>query len=174
MRLRPLILLAAATLVASPLAAQSPVQLSLLNPAQLVPERESVSGVRLSVLYTKNANVEVVDLGLGFNHTTGNGFGVQWALVSMVGGTFTGWQSGLVSITRHRLVGLQTGAYTSAPDGQGVQFGRVNTAKSWNGLQLGLVNFTERMSGGGLQIGIVNIIKQGGVAPMLPIVNFTF
>jgi hypothetical protein len=30
------------------------------------------------------------------------------------------------------------------------------------------------MVNGGLQIGLVNIIKSGGVAPVLPIVNFTF
>lgn len=175
MRLRHLAALAIlASLAATPLAAQSPFQLSLFNPAQLVPAEESVSGVRLSILYTRNAGVEFIDLGFGFNHTTRNGTGLQWALVAKVDGAFTGWQDGLVAITRGRFTGLQMGAFTSAPEGRGVQLGWVNTARGWNGLQLGLVNITDHMTGGGLQVGLVNVIKRGGVAPVLPIVNFTF
>ena len=176
MRLPSLLSVATVTiLAASPAAAQgSPIQLAALSPAQLTPEGESITGLRLSVLYTKNASVQYVDLGFGFNYSTGNGLGVQWALVSKTDGTFSGWQSGLAAITEKRFTGLQTGAFTSAPDGQGVQFGFVNTATSWNGLQLGIVNYTERMTGGGLQVGLINIIRQGGVAPVLPLVNFTF
>ena len=160
---------------AAPLVAQgSPVQLSLFSPTQLVGEGQSISGFRLNVIYTKNASIQYVDLGFGFNYSTGNGLGVQWALVSVTDGDFSGWQGGAAAITGKRFTGLQTGAYTSAAEGQGVQFGWVNTARSWNGLQLGLVNYTERMVNGGLQIGLVNIIKSGGVAPVLPLVNFTF
>ncbi len=173
MRLRTLAALS--FLLAAPLAAQdNPVQLSFFTPAAIVGEGQSVSGLRLNLIYAKNASVQYVDLGFGFNYSTGNGVGIQWALVSKTDGTFSGWQSGLAAITEKRFTGLQTGAYTSATDGQGVQFGWVNTAKSWNGLQLGLVNYTERMVNGGLQIGIINIIKTGGVAPVLPLVNFTF
>ncbi len=175
MRLHTLVSLAAALACTAPLGAQgTPFQLSLFSPIQVASEGESVSAVRLSVIYTKNASVQFVDLGFGFNYTTGNGVGVQWALVSKTDGNFTGWQSGLAAITEKRFAGLQTGAFNSVAEGQGVQFGWVNVAKSWNGLQLGLVNVTDRMTNGGLQIGLVNIIKQGGVAPFLPIVNFTF
>jgi hypothetical protein len=176
MRLKTLLSLAALSLAsAAPMAAQgSPVQLSLFSPAQIVGEGESVSALRLNVIYTKNASVQYVDLGFGVNYSTGNGLGVQWSLVSMTDGNFSGWQSGIAAITGKRFTGLQTGAFTSAEEGQGVQFGWVNTAKSWNGLQLGLVNITDRMVNGGLQIGIINVIKNGGVAPVLPLVNFSF
>ncbi len=168
-------ILALSVFVAAPVAAQdNPIQVSLFSPIAIVSEGQSVSGIRLNVIYAKNASVQYVDLGFGFNYSTGNGVGLQWALVSKTDGTFSGWQSGLAAITEKRFTGLQTGVYTSAPDGQGVQFGWVNTAKSWNGLQLGLVNYTERMVNGGLQIGLINIIKTGGVAPVLPLVNFTF
>jgi hypothetical protein len=174
MNLRPLVLAAALALVPATARAQQPFQLSLFNPAQIVGEGQSVSGVRLNVIYTKNASVEFVDLGFGFNHTTGNQTGIMWALIGNVEGNFTGWQNNLVAITDKRFTGLQMGAFTSNNTGQGVQFGWVNVSKGWNGLQLGLVNIADRMVNGGLQIGLVNIIKSGGVAPVLPIVNFTF
>ena len=41
-----------------------------------------------------------------------------------------------------------------------------------NGVQLGLVNYAGTMHG--LQIGLVNIIKQGGAFPVFPIVNWSF
>lgn len=174
MNLRPLVLAAALALVPATARAQQPFQLSLFNPAQIVGEGQSVSGVRLNVIYTKNASVEFVDLGFGFNHTTGNQTGIMWSLVAVTEGNFSGWQDGLVAITDKHFTGLQMGAFTSNNTGQGVQFGWVNVSKGWNGLQLGLVNIADKMVNGGLQIGLVNIIKSGGVAPVLPIVNFTF
>ncbi|MBI3791235.1 MAG: hypothetical protein HY275_10205 [Gemmatimonadetes bacterium] len=174
MNVRPAVIALLAGVIATPVAAQQPVQLSFFSPAQIVGEGSSVSGVRLNVLYTKNANVQYVDLGIGFNYSTGSGQGIQWAFVSITEGNFSGWQSGLASITNKTFTGLQTGAYTHASTGQGLQFGWVNTANSWHGLQLGLVNFVDHMNQGGLQIGVLNFIKTGGVAPVLPIVNFTF
>lgn len=173
MRLRTLAALSC--LLAAPLAAQDhPIQLSFFTPAAILGEGQSVSGLRLNLVYAKNASVQYVDLGFGFNYSTGSGQGIQWALVTKTDGTFSGWQSGAAAITLQRFTGLQTGIFTSVTEGQGLQVGWVNTAKSWNGLQFGLVNYTERMVNGGLQIGIINIIKTGGVAPVLPLVNFTF
>lgn len=175
MNLRQLALaFALAALPAAARAQGQPFQLSLFNPAQVVGEGQSVSGVRLNVIYTKNASVEFVDLGFGYNQTTGNQSGVMISLVGTVDGNFTGWQNNMVAITDKHFTGLQMGLYTSNNTGQGVQFGWINVSKGWNGLQLGLVNIADKMVNGGLQIGLVNIIKSGGVAPFLPIVNFTF
>jgi hypothetical protein len=169
------VLLAASFVAASSASAQSPIQVSLFDPVQIISDANAVAGVRLNVIYTKNSNVTFLDLGFGYNLTTGNGTGIQWALVPRTQGTFTGWQSGFVSVTEGAFTGLQTGAVTMAGSGsKGVQYGFVNVAKGWNGLQLGVVNVADNMKDGGLQIGLINVIKQGGQFPVFPIVNWTF
>jgi hypothetical protein len=165
------LVLALAAWVAAPLAAQGkPIQLSLVTPLQIVPEGQAVTAVRLNLIYSVNRSVEYVDLGLVNLTTGGHSQGVQWAAIAINGGSFTGWQSALAAITKQRFAGLQTGFYTSAPEGQGVQWGGVNTSNNWNGLQLGVVNYAQRIDG--LQIGLINIIKQGGQFPVFPIVNW--
>ncbi len=132
-----------------------PIQLSLFNPVQIVPETESISGFRLSLLYGRNANMSGFDWGL-VTSTTGNFTGVQWGLVGMVEGDFQGWQHNLVSITNGSFEGLQVGAYNSANYVNGLQFGLFNSAGSMKGIQLGLLNF----------------IKKDGFMPFFPIVNW--
>lgn len=168
------ILALASAVAVSSASAQSPVQVSLFDPVQIVNAGKAVDGVRLSVLYTKNTNVDFVDLGIGYNLTTGNGQGVQWALVPHTKGNFSGWQDGFVSITEGKFTGLQVGAVTTSGSGKGIQLGWVNTTGAWHGLQLGLVNYAESMNEGGLQIGLVNIIKTGGQFPVFPIANWKF
>jgi hypothetical protein len=48
----------------------------------------------------------------------------------------------------------------------------VNTADFHNGLQLSFVNYARTLNG--VQIGLVNIIKEGGAFPIFPIVNWSF
>jgi len=132
-----------------------PIQLALFNPVQIVPETESISGFRFSLLYGRNANMSGFDLGF-VTSTTGNFTGVQWGFVGIVEGNFQGWQDNLVSITNGSFEGLQTGFYNSANYVNGVQFGLFNTAGSMKGIQLGLLNF----------------IKKGGFMPFFPIVNW--
>ncbi len=168
--------LAAAALAAGaamPAAAQEkPIQIALFTPVQIVPQNEGVSVVRLNLIYSANKSVRYVDLGLVNVTTGGASQGIQWALVGVNKGSFTGWQSGAAAITQGRFEGLQSGWYTSAQEGEGLQWGLINTAASWNGLQLGLINYTQRLHG--LQIGLVNIIKTGGQFPVFPIVNWSF
>ena len=141
------------------LAAQdNPFQLSLFNPIQIVPENESVSGIRLNLIYTKNVNVTGFDWGL-VNVTTGKQLGVQWGGVNITDGGFTGWQGGFVNVSYGNFVGLQSGF--------------VNYHGSYfNGLQISLVNYTETLKG--LQLGLINIIGKGGFLPVFPIFNFDF
>ena len=146
-------------LVAQPvLAEQSPIQLSLFSPIQLVPEENAVSGVRLSLLYGRNSYVTGLDWGLVNHSTSGMSKGVQFGLVGLIDVDFTGWQNNAVNITKG--------------DFEGFQWGVVNYAGHASGFQLGLVNYTLSMRG--LQIGLVNIIKQGGQFPVFPIVNWSF
>lgn len=142
-----------------PLSAQEqPVQLSLVTPVQIFPEDVSIKGVRLNLLYGRNATVTGLDLGL-VNHTTqGESMGVQFGLVGIVDADFVGWQDNSFNVVKGNFEGLQ--------------WGLANNANYVHGLQLGVVNYAGSMRG--LQIGLVNIIRQGGQFPVFPIVNWSF
>jgi hypothetical protein len=140
------------------LAEDRPIQLSLVTPIQIFPEDDSIKGIRLNLLYGRNASIIGVDLGL-VNHTTsGISKGWQMGTVGLVDADFVGWQDNCVNVVRG--------------DFKGFQLGVVNYAKAGEGLQLGLVNYVENMNG--LQIGAVNIIRQGGMLPVFPIINWSF
>lgn len=136
----------------------NPIQLSLFNPIQIVPEGESVNGIRLNLIYTKNANVTGFDMGL-VNQTTGSQLGVQWGGVNITDGGFTGWQSAFVNISKGNFVGLQT-SWVNYHGGH------------FNGLQFSIVNYAATIEG--LQLGLINIIGSGGFLPVFPIFNFDF
>ena len=139
-------------------AQDNPFQLSLFNPVQIVPEHESINGVRLNLIYTKNANVTGFDMGL-VNVTTGKQLGVQWGGINITDGGFTGWQSSFVNVSKGNFVGLQT-SWVNYHGGY------------FNGLQLSIVNYAETLKG--LQLGLINIIGKGGFLPVFPIFNFDF
>ncbi|MFC2132978.1 LA_2272 family surface repeat-containing protein [Bacteroidota bacterium] len=136
----------------------SPVQISILAPIQLFNEDTSIEGLRLSLLYGKNYNMTGFDLGL-VSHTTGEFKGVQFGFLGISDSDFTGWQDNSINWTKGKFKGLQ--------------FGIVNYAKSMSGVQFGLVNYTMYMDKG-LQIGLINIIKENGAFPFFPIVNWSF
>ena len=52
----------------------------------------------------------------------------------------------------------------------GLQWGAINYAKTGGGLQLALLNYAEEMKG--VQVGAVNIIKKGGMFPVMIIANW--
>lgn len=173
--LRIPVLLILVILVAAPALAQSerPIQVSLLNPVQIFSEDESIKGLRLNILYGKNANMTGVDIGFIAGHTTGNGKGVQWNLVNITEGDFLGWQWGAANIVGGAFTGYQLGWYNSTKGPtEGFQWGIVNTAEDMSGFQLGLVNYAKKMYG--LQIGLINIISSKDKLPVLPIVNWSF
>lgn len=137
-------------------AQDNPVQLSLFTPVQIVDETESVTALRLSLIYGSNVNVTGFDWGLVAKNT-GNGKGVQWAGVALVDNDFEGWQWSFVGITKGSFTGLQgMSAY--------------NSAGYLNGVQIGLINSTETIKG--VQVGLLNFIKSGGFMPFFPIVNW--
>ncbi len=140
-------------------AQEKPIQLALFNPVQIFNENTSITGLRISLLYGKNATVKGLDWGL-VNHTTsGVSKGVQFGLVGINEADFMGWQDNGVNITKGKFEGLQ--------------WGLVNYAGTVSGVQIGFVNYAANMTKG-LQIGLVNIIKQGGQFPVFPIVNWAF
>ncbi len=145
--------------LSSPLLAQDkPIQLSLFAPIQIFPEENSISGVRLSLIYGRNASVTGLDWGLVNHTTTGLSKGVQFGFVSLVDSDFVGWQDNTVNVVKGNFEGFQSGF--------------VNYANYAHGLQLGFVNYAASMKR--LQIGLVNIIGRGGMFPVFPIVNWSF
>jgi len=165
------VVLAFAIGLTQPLAAQDkPIQLALFTPVQIVPEKQGVSAFRFSLIYSVNKSVKYVDLGLVNMTSGGPSSGLQWAGVAINKGAFSGWQSALAAVTEGRFEGLQTGVFSSAREGQGLQWSGVNLSDNWKGLQLGIVNYAKHTSG--VQVGLLNIIKQGGQFPVFPIVNW--
>jgi hypothetical protein len=171
--------------------AQAPFQFALFAPSlQVVPENESVSGLRLSVLYGRNADVAGLDLGV-VNTTNGDFRGVGFGPVQLVvgdasawqaawfyartSGRFTGWQGGVLAhVQGGSAAGLQTGFISLADeDFEGVQVGFFNRADTVRGVQLGFINWAERLDGG-LQIGLVNRALNSDLYPVLPVVNWSF
>jgi hypothetical protein len=140
------------------LAEEKPIQLSLFNPIQIVPEDQSVKGFRFNLIYGKNATVTGLDIGL-VNMSTGLETGVQWGAVSITDGGFVGWQANFASISKGNSVGVQWSS-VNYHDGH------------FHGLQVALVNYAATMRG--IQIGFLNIIKEGGFLPIFPIFNFSF
>ncbi|MBK6767307.1 MAG: hypothetical protein IPG71_13735 [bacterium] len=136
-------------------AAEKPVQLSLVDPIQLFTSDESITGLRLNLIYGKNADVTGLDFGLG-NHVTGKMQGIQYGFVNLAGDGGAGLQWGWVNVDKG-------GTFT------GFQYGIYNETNQMVGLQLGLVNFAQ--STNGLQLGLINIIKSGGWFPVFPIIN---
>ncbi|MCF7811608.1 hypothetical protein K9N50_11535 [bacterium] len=149
-----------------------PIQIALFNPVQLLPENESIKGVRLSLVYGKNTSLTGLDWAFLVNHLTAPSIGIQWSMVGYNESDFSGWQEGLISVTKGSFLGLQSGFVNIAGDATGVQYGFVNYADKVEGVQLGFVNYVNSMYG--LQIGLANIIRQGGIFPVMPIINFSF
>jgi len=150
-------------LVVAPLVTPSPsvaqrkaFNLALVTPIQIFPAEQDIGGVRLNVIYGRNANLSGLDVGIA-NHIVDKGEGVQWGAVN-ISGSFVGWQNAWVNVTEENFEGFQSAFVNSA--------GRIS------GLQFGLVNYAKRANG--VQIGLVNIIKEGGQFPFMVIANWGF
>lgn len=157
-------------------AATKPIQLAVFNPVQMVPEEESIKGLRLSLFYTVNQDMTGFSYAfLGVNRTTGDVKGVEWGLGNWTEGSFYGWQAGLGSYTKERFVGWQGGlAAVSEGDFTGLQSGGVTWSEGsfFHGWQAGwLVNYS---SGDfvGLKTGLVNIAKGPVRGAELAAVNY--
>jgi hypothetical protein len=149
------------------LAQKKPIQLSLATPVQIFPPEDTIAGVRLNLIYGRNAVVNGVDVGL-VNKTTEVSRGFQLGIVGLVG-SFQGVQWGVVNISEGKFEGWQRGVVNVSDTFRGYQAGLVNSGRDVEGFQLSLVNYARSFKG--LQIGLVNIIKEGGMLPFFPIFN---
>jgi len=134
-----------------------PIQFALVPTVQLVPQDQSVRGLRLNI-YGDNQNMSGVDIGL--MHETKDRFsGVGFGLLNIVHGQARGLQfSGIYSGADDRMSGLQVGI--------------VNRSNNIHGIQIGLANFADDMTG--IQIGLWNEIKSKENWTVVPIINAAF
>jgi hypothetical protein len=137
------------------MAADKPVNLSLVSPIALVKPEDNVTVLRVDLLYGKNASVNGVDLGL-VNHTTTLSSGLQWGFVNIDEGNSKGLQLSAISYTKGTAEGLQWSTF--------------NYAGTARGLQLAVLNYAESLQG--VQIGLLNIAKTGGRFPAMVIANW--
>ena len=136
-------------------AADKPVNLSLFTPVSIAKEGDGVTAFRFNLIYGKNTSVGIVDLGL-VNHTTSLSHGLQWGFVNYNEGAESGLQIATVNYNKGATKGLQWAAF--------------NYAESAGGLQVAFVNYAAKIEG--VQIGAVNIIKSGGMFPVMIIANW--
>jgi hypothetical protein len=113
-------------------------QLALVNPIQLVPETESITGLAINLIYGKNVGVTGMNYGF-INHTTGDSKGAQGGFINFCEGSIVGGQGGMVNIVKGELTGFQGGGINMVENGKGFQYGLVNIANNYKGLQLGLI-----------------------------------
>ena len=147
-----------AMLFVTPTAAQDKrfINIALVTPIQIFPETQPISGIRWNIIYGSTVSMSGFDIGIA-NHVKGPMEGVQWGVANLTE-TMSGWQYGLVNYTEREF--------------EGFQWGGVNYAGRINGLQLGFVNYAERANG--VQVGLINIIKEGGMFPFMVIANWGF
>jgi hypothetical protein len=173
----PLFALILAATTALPASAQEvkPINLALITPIQIVPKDQSVGAFRASLIYGRNVDVKFVDLGL-IMKTDRTGVGFQWGLAG-IGHDFSGLQWTAVGYNTGTLKGVQLGAvnFTGGPESGWVQCcGIFNGANDFEGLQFSVVNYAKQLKG--LQLGLINIITEGGFLglPVFPFFNFNF
>lgn len=153
-----------------------PISLGIVTPLQIIPKDQSVGVLRFSLIYGANQDVRYVDVGL-VNKTYGINEGVQLGVVGL-GNDFTGLQWNWAgAYNTGYFKGLQlSGIGNYSVSGTGVQLAPVfNGTEDFGGLQIALVNYTKTLEG--LQVGLINIIAEGGDIfglPVFPIVNFDF
>ncbi|MDP8213222.1 MAG: hypothetical protein P9X22_08060 [Candidatus Zapsychrus exili] len=105
--------------------ADAPIQLSLVNPIQIVHEGEDVKGVRFNVIYGVNDDVSGIDIGL-INKSKGYQKGIQLGIYNSTL-DFSGLQLGLINRTDW-LDGIQIGLINIHAEGERNFFPIINFA----------------------------------------------
>lgn len=162
----------------------SPVQISILNPVQLIDEHKNIVGLRVTLLYGKNADIGGLDIGLGVN-SSDNFTGIQLAGVmnNSVPNRYLhaitlvkGIQIAGLGNAADNLYGIQLGGFGNGVTNEavGIQIGLIGNVasnirgiqiagiynlnypknSSMNGIQIGAFNYAENVTG--LQIGLFN------------------
>lgn len=169
------------------MAGTRPLNLSLTPDIAIYDRTETIEGLTLSIwgeneqtslaLGLANGSVgQSAGLSVGFLNYAENYKGLQWALVNYTSGDTVGWQGGFFFGLIGSVVNYTGGTM------KGFQAGGVNYAGHLTGLQLGILNYA-RTADDGVQVGIINIIRQNTLwfsgmpeefAPAMILINWRF
>lgn len=108
-----------------PASAESPIQVAIFNPVQIVDEMDSIKGVRLNLIYGVNDNVSGIDLGL-INKSEGDQKGIQLGIFN----------------NTLDLSGIQLGLINKTDWLDGLQIGLINIATEENRSFFPIINFS--------------------------------
>ncbi len=111
--------------LSSPASADSPIQVAILNPIQIVNEVDDVKGIRLNAFYGVNDSVSGFDFGF-VNRTTHEQKGLQIGFFNMT----------------ENMSGLQIGLFNRTEWLNGIQIGFLNMSGNGYRELLPLVNFS--------------------------------
>ena len=133
---------------------------------------DSVYGLQWDLLIGKVGELRGVNEALGFAKVE-EGYGINSAWIYARSDKFYGVQGAIVDINDGHFGGAQFGIVNFAHGTLiGAQFGIYNQVEDLHGVQLGFVNNARHISKG-LQVGIVNIAKNGWF-PVMVLVNGHF
>jgi hypothetical protein len=153
----------------------TPVQVALANPIQVFTQDYDVSGIRLNLVYGKNANVSGVDLGI-VNFTSLKQEGLQAGIFNFVGDELTGGQIGVVNRVTSDSSGFQVGLLCnlSLTNLSGYQRGTINLVNGdFHGLQGGEVLNVIKGDGVGVQAGLFNFAHGNFDGLQIGLINST-
>ena len=126
----------------------------------------TLDGIQWDFIYNDAQKVRGIKSAY-FYETADTVYGLEGALVSINRSEMKGIHGGLVSWNKGEMVGLHSGFVTiDEGDVTGVEWGFVNYNKGHlTGVQLGFVNYVNNIKG--LQIGLLNIAKNGYLPAMI-------
>ena len=137
-----------------------------------------IGGVNISNERMRGLQIGLFNWSGGDDAAESRSLGIQYGGINYAD-TFLGMQDGLVNVSSGKLSGVQYSYVNCARDVVGVQCGGLlvlglNVAYgNVEGCQIGIVNYAQSVDHA-VQIGIVNIIADGGLFFVLPIVNGGF
>lgn len=154
--------------------------LSLWPSIQVYKRTDRVVGMTLSI-WGEN---EQTGFALGLvNGLKGDSKGFAFGVVNLTE-SYTGGQVAAVNWVEKNFTGGQLAAFNYvAGTAKWFQAAIVNWSTKFKGIQLGAVNYAEAVSEWGIQIGIVNILREnkhwfgqfpGNVAPFMVLTNWRF
>jgi len=153
--------------------------ISLIPSLQVVAAEDEVSGLRLNLLAGWNEGVDGLDLGL-FNGAREGLSGLGLGLIHYSAGRSTGFRAGLFNWTQARVEAFQFGVLNRGGEINGTQFGIVNVAGHLrrrtltSAFQIGVFNLTSHLDPGGIQVGLLNVAREGARFPVMPLVHARF
>ncbi len=146
--------------VARPVSAQEKTQFDREPIYNLPADPPANAPVKHFSIFPLNVDQRVHGVQLGGWNVAGELYGLQLSYACFaLAGELHGVQLSLTAAMTRRVKGLQIAFLTTARErGAGVQIGVVNVAKSYQGLQIGVVNLIED---GGFPLGLINYWPKG-------------